>query len=155
MVDDVAELSLSQGYVTIIDAADYDELSQFKWYYNASAGGYAARNIKLDNGKKSIELLHRRLNDTPVGFDTDHKNTDRLDNRRSNLRTATRQQNERNRSSMNANTSGCRGVSFDKSRGKWAAYIKFNYRKIHLGRYDTFEEAVAARQRGEATYNVW
>ncbi len=47
---------------------------------------------------------------------------------------------------MNSNnTSGTSGVSFNKQRNKWSAYIKFNYRKIHIGLYETKQEAITAR----------
>ncbi len=50
------------------------------------------------------------------------------------------------------NTSGFRGVSFDKKRNKWRAYIKLKYKNISLGRFNTFEEAVKARLKAEDMY---
>lgn len=50
------------------------------------------------------------------------------------------------------NTSGFRGVSYDKSRNKWRAYIKLQYKTKFLGRFDTFEQAVQARLEAEEKY---
>ena len=50
------------------------------------------------------------------------------------------------------NTSGHKGVSFDKSRGLWCAYIFFHYKKIHLGRFTNKDDAIKARQKAEELY---
>ena len=50
------------------------------------------------------------------------------------------------------NTSGFRGVSYDKSRNKWRAYIKLKYKIKELGRFDTLEEAIKIRLQAEEKY---
>lgn len=50
------------------------------------------------------------------------------------------------------NTSGCKGVSFDSSRGLWAAYISVHGKRIHLGRYANKDEAIKARKFAEVEY---
>lgn len=79
----------------------------------------------------------------------DHINGDRADNRFANLRNAERQQNCMNGGIRSTNSSGRIGVGFDKSRKKWTAKITLDYKTINLGRFDTFEDAVAARQAKE------
>ena len=59
---------------------------------------------------------------------------------------AQNQQNCYNRSLSTRNTSGIKGVSWDKDRQKWRAIILFKGKKISLGRYDNFEDAKKARQ---------
>ena len=78
----------------------------------------------------------------------DHINMDCRDNRFVNLREATRSENARNAGIRSTNTSGFKGVTWDKSRGKWLAHIKLNGREIHLGRHKTPEEAHAAYCKG-------
>lgn len=148
------QISLTQGKIATIDTEDFQRVSKFKWYFNENAGGYAARNVIDAEGKRTIQLLHRFVNNTPQGLLTDHINGDRLDNRKANLRTCTASQNQRNRFKMRKNTSGVRGVSFDKSRSKFAAYIKVDYRKIHLGRFSSLEEATKSRRKAEQIYAV-
>lgn len=76
----------------------------------------------------------------PTG-DIDHINRDRGDNRIENLRDVTRSQNMRNSIRKRTNASPYQGVCFDKASGKWMASITTNYKQMHLGRYDTAEEA--------------
>ena len=79
----------------------------------------------------------------------DHINRVKDDNRITNLRLATRSQNSQNLNMLCNNTSGVRGVTFDKERGLWIAQIKNDGRNIQLGRYETKLEAAAARMGAE------
>lgn len=74
----------------------------------------------------------------------DHINGIRDDNRISNLREATGSQNGMNKPVQKNNTSGFKGVSWNKDRGKWAASVHINKRKIHLGLFDSLESAANA-----------
>lgn len=82
--------------------------------------------------------------------DTDHINGIKSDNRIANLRPATRSQNCGNQKRRCTNTSGCKGVNFDKTRGKWKARIMVDYRRHSLGYFDTPEDAAAAYARSAA-----
>ena len=88
----------------------------------------------------------------PDGFEIDHINGDRADNRLCNLRVATRSQNSCNIGIRINNTSGHTGVSWSKRAGKWEAWIKANGRRVGLGHYKDIAEAVAARQRASAEH---
>ena len=96
--------------------------------------------------------MHRLINKTTEGFDTDHINRNKLDNRRSNLRTVTRSQNQFNRSNPLNNTSGVKGVHCDKNWKKWKVGIRVNGRSIYLGRYNHLQGAFLARRWGERAY---
>ncbi|SLN74675.1 AP2 domain protein [Roseivivax jejudonensis] len=74
----------------------------------------------------------------------DHINGDPTDNRICNLRLATRSQNNQNVRSAKGSSSRYKGVAWDKSRGKWTAGIKHNYKRHNLGRFDCEEEAARA-----------
>ena len=134
------------GKFAIVDEEDYEWLSQWNW---SLGDGYARRTIAEKNysisktGRKYKKtktiLMHRLINQTPEGFDTDHKNRNRLDNQRSNLRTATRFENAQNVGIRVTNTSGHTGVSWDK--GKWVAKTSINKKRSVIGRFDTREEA--------------
>jgi hypothetical protein len=138
------EIPLTRGLVAIVDAADYDDLSQFKWFVSANdkSGPYAVRSARTQ-GRRTKERMHRRL--LPTAPIVDHINGNGLDNRRSNLRAVTTAQNMRNRSGLDAsNTSGYRGVHWRKDVQKWRAWIRVDYRGWHLGLFDTAEEAAHA-----------
>lgn len=73
--------------------------------------------------------------------DLDHINDNKSDNRIENLRETTRSQNMLATPKPRNNTSGYKGVSFDKSRNKWEAYCTISRKRKHLGRFDTAEQA--------------
>jgi hypothetical protein len=76
--------------------------------------------------------------------DIDHIDGVKSNNAISNLRVATRSENTCNKGPTRRNTTGYKGVSYDKRRKKYVAHIKKDYRSIGLGRYDTAQEAYAA-----------
>ncbi len=75
----------------------------------------------------------------------DHIDNNTLNNNLVNLRYATTQENARNSKLSISNTSGFKGVTFDKSRNKYAAQITIDGIKVNLGRFDTIDEAKNAR----------
>ncbi len=123
-------IPLSQGKITFVDAEDYAWAKNLKWHYK---DGYAV----------SLVSLNRSVLGTPNGMEADHKNRNTLDNRRHNLRNATKAQNMQNKATPRSNTSGFKGVSA-ALRGKWKAKISVNSRQIHLGYFSTPELAHAA-----------
>lgn len=139
------EIKLSQGKVALVDDADYDWLSQWKWY--AAKGGnsfYAQRNIKV-NGQNSPIKMHRfilGLTDTKVF--SDHIDGDGLNNQRSNLRACTQKENNRNRGAEVGSKSKYRGVSFNSRLQKWLAQIRVDYKLIHIGCFVIEEDAARA-----------
>lgn len=139
----------------------------FKWaetarrgFVGRQAGCFCPRDgyirIRID-GK--LELAHRlawnmHYPDNPVTPDEqiDHINHNRTDNRICNLRKASNTENSRNASIGRNNTSGALGVWFEKRRNKWSVEIKVDRKKIHIGQFDNFDEAVAARKAAEVKY---
>ena len=75
----------------------------------------------------------------------DHINGDKADNRLVNLRFATTKENAQNSKISSRNTSGIKGVSFNKVNGKWKATIQVDGIRVHLGHFETIEEAQQAR----------
>lgn len=74
----------------------------------------------------------------------DHEDLDKLNNRRENLRAATKGQNNSNRDAQSNNVLGLKGVSYKASRGKYYANIKIGTKTKYLGSFNTAEEAAAA-----------
>lgn len=99
---------------------------------------------------------HRVIWKMQHGFEPaeiDHINGDPSDNRLSNLRASTRQQNGKNLAVRASNTSGKTGVRYHPVKQNWQAYICVNTRFLHLGCFATFEAAVAARAKAEQKYS--
>lgn len=136
-------IPLNKGKFALVDDEDYEYLMQWKWYENK---GYAVRGINI-GGKIHKILMHRVINKTPLGMDTDHINLNKLDNQKSNPRTATSSQNQMNKGMQKNNTSGIRGVSFHKRVNKWAANMGIHGKAVHLGYFDTKELAEKAHRK--------
>lgn len=137
------KIKLSRGYEAIVDIDDYEELKQWRW--SITSNGYAKRCTKKNKTPVS-HYMHRQIMGYPKGH-VDHINGDRLDNRRQNLRAITPSGNGLNRVELNKNNStGHRGITWDKSRSKWAVMFMKNYKHIHLGRYDKLEDAIKVKE---------
>ena len=144
------QITLTQGKSAIVDNDDYKWLIVYNWYYrkdNRGYGGYAGRS----QGNKKI-LMHREILNTPDGYSTDHINGDTLDNRKTNLRICTQHQNLGNQGAPRHNTSGHKGVYFNKERRKWQAQIKVYKETIYLGRFLVIEDAIEAYRLASEKY---
>lgn len=82
----------------------------------------------------------------------DHINHIRNDNRLSNLREVSPSTNSKNRSASKLNTSTRTGVYFRSDTNKWRADITVEYKRINLGSFKDFEDAVDAREKAEIKY---
>lgn len=148
--DDYAEIELKRkngiSYVKI----DLDDVEKCKklGIWSVGGNGYILARVK-ETGEKFY--LHRFVMNASRNSVVDHVNHDLLDCRKQNLRFATISQNIMNQHKRKDNSSGVRGVDFDKSRGKWCARISANKQRFQK-RFDTFEEAVAYRKMLEDKY---
>lgn len=130
-------IRLTKGAVAHVDDADYAMLTAMgNWCL--SNKGYAIHYTR-SHGRRRVLYMHRIIMDAPPHLQVDHINRDRLDNRRDNLRFATRSQNQANKGRPSNNSSAYKGVSWNK--GRWEARIRYNRRRINLGRYDSPYEA--------------
>lgn len=134
------EIVLHNGKVAFVDDEDFSKVSSFKWYFN---NGYARARWREDGRERSI-YMHRLVLGVKGFAIVDHINRNPLDNRKANLRLATKAQNSWNRRAPCTNASGYKGVSFSKASQKWAAEIKLNGRKFFVGLYATAEHAAIA-----------
>lgn len=127
------------GYA-LVDDKVFREVSKYLWHL--SPDGYPSTNATQLNGKMTLVRMHRFIMQTPHGFVIDHMNGNKLDNRMKNLRVCNQSQNQANRKFLNKNnTSGYRGVSFNKQRKLWSSSIRINYKTIRLGFFKTAKEA--------------
>lgn len=145
-------IELSRGLRALVDDEDADLACYAWWASKGKWGSYAMRDLPMVKGKRGKKMaLHRQIAER-MGHDihdkryqVDHINGNPLDNRRANLRFVTPSENTRNQGIACNNTTGFKGVSYDRSRDKWMAFVKVDQRFKNLGRFDTMEEANAAR----------
>lgn len=129
---------------TLIDLDDVWALGKYRWFENPS--GYVARS-KTSNHVVTAVFLAREILGLPRksdGRQADHRNRNRLDNRRSNLRILTSNQNKQNKSSYKGHSSQYRGVSFAADRRKWRAVVTVDGKNTRLGQFDNEEDAAQA-----------
>ena len=134
-----------KGKFAKVDLEDYKYLNQFKWF--VYKGGYVGRGVyigKIDGKKKVRQIkMHREIMEFPdVKLDIDHKNHDKLDNRRNNLRICSHRDNMINCKTYVTNKSGYRGVH--KYGLKWRAQIRVNGVAKYLGTYLSKVDAASA-----------
>lgn len=135
----VCHIPLQNGQVAICDETEFEKVSKCNWYLSAKSGKYV-RTSNPDN-RKIKKSLHNFL--YPEFKMLDHINRNKLDNRSCNLRECTNQQNQANRPHQKNNSSGFKGVSFNKNK-IYEAKIMFFKKRIHIGYFNDPEEAARA-----------
>ena len=135
----VRYIPLTQGKVAIVDKEDYPALIRYKWHAVKSSQTFYVRS-RVNN--RSM-LMHRFIMNPPEEMFVDHIDHNGLNNRKSNLRICTKEQNARNRQPNKRKKGKYKGVHFDKARKKFKAYIKCQDRSLSIGYYK--EEINAAK----------
>ena len=134
------EIPLTKGLVALVDDEDYARLSQFKWYAQTNKRiNYAVRRGARANGRTPMIWMHREIL-SAAGLDVDHRDGDGLNNRRANLRLATRRQNICARRPNLGHT--YRGVW--RAGDRFRAAIKVRGITHHLGTFASETEAARA-----------
>ena len=140
---------LPKGKSFMFDSADLPLVCQYKWHIGAQ--GYPKTAANIDGLGRGV-CLHKLLMDPEKGMQVDHIDGNRLNNCRDNLRICSHAQNMRNQKLSKRNTSGYKGVSYDRARRKWAANITAFRRCHHLGRFADPIEAALAYDKAASFY---
>lgn len=127
-----------------IDLEDFWKVKDICWHKSC---GYICGVVN-----RKIIRLHRYVTNCPDSMDVDHINHDTTDNRKKNLRIATRSQNMMNRKIYSNNTSGKVGVKQYGTNNKWSADISVNGTRIYLGSFENYDDAVKSRKQAEEKY---
>lgn len=145
------EIKLTQGKFALVDAGDFEYISQWKWFFHK---GYAVRRESrklMVNGKRKTIYMHRLINRTPDGMETDHIDLNGLNNTKENLRSSSRSENLRNQGKQkNGKSSQYKGVSWNKNDQAYHSRIHVNKKRVFLGTFKANEEKLAALAYNEA-----
>ena len=143
-------IQLTQGKEALVDDCDYEYLMQWNW--SCSGNKHYSCPACWIPGRKYVKMS--RLVAERMGLDIsrgiDHEDRNPFNNQRYNLRPATKAQNGRNRGLNLNNTSGFKGVN--RMRNFWQSGIKVNRKRVHLGTFDTPEEAAHAYDEAALKY---
>ena len=132
-------IPLSDDKLTIIDLDDYDKVKHLNW---KAIKGHSTFYVHSNANKKIISMHRLIMGVYKPEQIIDHKNRDGLDNRKSNLRIATKQQNNCNAAVHKNSKHGMKGVTY---KGKnWEASITINYENVYLGTFHTIFDAAIA-----------
>lgn len=141
-------LPLSNGeYANVSDEDFMACLGKMPWHKHKD--GYAQYNI--DRSQKVLLHVFIATRMRLIG-QFDHEDRDRLNCQRDNLREATAQENARNRNPHIGSVTGVKGVSWHKKNGKFRADITINGKMLHLGTFNTIDEAITVRRTAELKY---
>jgi hypothetical protein len=148
-------IPLTQGKYAIVDPEDFERLNKHKWYAARDTRTFYAHRHKRV-GKKYVSIgMHREVIRPPRHLVVDHINHNGLDNRKANLRPATRAQNNYNRLIIKRKDSSSKykGVAWKEDRKKWRARLHFNGKLIFLGYFkDEIQAAKAYDQAAKKYY---
>lgn len=138
----------------------YDPVTgEFFWKKNTSSRNLVGKPAGYTKGyvfiriQKKLHYAHRLAFLYMTGAfpkeNVDHINGIRSDNRWINLRNASAQINKKNCAKYRNNTSGAFGVTWDARKNMWLVRVMVNYKSLHIGYFDTIEEAAQARKEAE------
>lgn len=129
------------NHYVIIDESDYDHLKTFSWtVYKDGKRLYVCTKM---NGKK-VKMHRYLLGLTDPNISADHINRNGMDNRRANLRPATKSQNGMNRERQLKKKYKYKGVYWHKNRNKYMASIIFEGKCYYLGYFKKAKDAAKA-----------
>lgn len=129
------------------DLDDYNLIKDYCWHKHQD--GYLRTRIDRIDNKNIYCLMHVMIMHEK---NIDHINGHPDDNRKSNLRVCTHQENMMNMKINCRNKSGYKGVYFSNRENKWKAYINFNKKRLYLGTFVNIDDAILARKNAEIEY---
>lgn len=145
------QIPLIHNKFALVDDEDFDLISKYRWVILKS--GYAINSTYIrGSGRKNQKQLqifmHKLIMNQQKGIIVDHINGNKLDNRKENLRIATKTQNNYNKTKTPNSSSIYKGVYWDKKYKFWASEITVNYKKYFIGYFNNELHAGMA-------YDIW
>lgn len=141
-----------KGEEFYFDLEDYDKIISINKYWKINNSGYVLCYYLNKEFQMHRYLMDLAKYDKVEDIIVDHKDGNRIDNRKNNLRVCERKHNPKNARLYDNNTSGHKGVSWLSRLNKWQVSIQCDKKNIYLGVYEDFDEAVQVRKEAEIKY---
>ena len=140
------EIPLTHGYAALVDPGDFSRFGSLKWTAQVQSSGriYAYRNERQCDGRLRNVYLHRLILGAPSGLTVDHISGNTLDNRRQNLRIATKGENNRNRRYSRISKHGYIGVH-SQTVGRFFGVLLSEGKRYRTTTFGSAFEAACAR----------
>lgn len=132
-----------------VSLIDFEKVKNYCWRIDSR--GYVVANSR--DGSNSTIKLHRLIMDTKPNDIIDHKDWDKTNNTRDNLRVATKSQNNINVKLKSNNTTGYPGITINQS-GNYIVRISYDGKRHYIGTYKAFHDAIIARRNAEIKYHA-
>jgi hypothetical protein len=138
IIGDEVEMDLTRDKSTTLEFKDWLLVSKYRWIAHSRGYGFYVLSWKFVGGKRLVLRMHREIMNTTG--EVDHIDHNPLNNRRSNLRLASRTENVRNTGPRAKNKLGYKGV--DRVAKGYRAQIQADKKKINIGTFETLQEAI-------------
>lgn len=149
-------VELNRDLWTILDTEDWDKIKHINWYAHFAATNnsfYVWGKIYISKIRKNVNMHRIILNVTDPKIQVDHIYHDTLDNRKINLRIDIENKNHQNTKKPKHNTSGYKGVCWNKWAKKWHVGIKVKNKIIRIGYFDNLIEGALAYDKASILYH--
>jgi hypothetical protein len=144
------KILLTQGQVTLVDDQYWNHFAQYLWHCDSD--GYARRSITGGGTRILSREIMIYIGHDITNLEVDHIDRNRLNNQTYNLRVVTDQVQAINHNIQINNTSGFKGVYFERRTNRWDARIKVRKTPIYIGCFDSAIEAAYAYDKYARLY---
>lgn len=141
------KITLTQGYVALVDDEDFDLVSKYKWRVDKQRYTNYALAHDINDNSKSIFMHRLILEPKKRSHEVDHKDGNGLNNTRENIHIVSRSVNNIRRRVIPGNKTGYRGISIHKRTGKYLAKIQCDGKQKYLGLFTNIADAVVAYEK--------
>lgn len=145
------KIKLTKNQLALVDDEDYEYLSLFSWQAQRIGNGKYRTITWTKRPNRTFLRMHTLIMNPPRGMEVDHIDGNPLNNQKSNLRICTHANNMLNRSKEKGNTTGYKGVSFQKNR--YISRIRVNNKEYWIGSFDSPEDAAKAYDDAARIYH--
>jgi hypothetical protein len=146
-------IRLNIGKYALVDPSRFHELTGYDWCAKKNATTYMAVRFTPQGSYNIPVYMHRQILNTQKGQIVDHIDRNGLNNTIENLRFATKSQNGCNKQGRRNTSSKYKGIAWNRHTQRWIATIYFDGKRMHLGYFDSENDAAKAYDTAAKKYH--